>query len=321
MYSIFSLHNRKIFFLILFCLIVQPRSIFPQNIPFNLMQRTSKRQITVGDIVEYSITIRTKSNVTVSFPEVKGKIGDFNVVDVKTKQKSFLGNQEISKIYYLNIFKTGTFEIPSLNVGYKIPGGKPKEAKTNAVEINVTSILSQYKDRKDIFDIKKPIALRSGRIFIYIIGLMFFTVIGFFIFRFVKNKCILSEKIEIKKPHELALEELECLKMQGYLSRGYISPKAINEFYSKVSFIIRFYIEGRFLLRAPEMTTDEFLVHAKNIPQLTEKQKLSLKEFLRHCDMVKFAKYGPSLEEMTSTFDSAINFVNETKEQDEKIAS
>ncbi len=44
------------------------------------------------------------------------------------------------------------------------------------------------------------------------------------------------------------------------------------------------------------MTTEEFLYYLGIIGHLNETQKTALKEFLNSCDMVKFAKYAPTIK-------------------------
>ena len=73
------------------------------------------------------------------------------------------------------------------------------------------------------------------------------------------------------------------------------------------------YIENRFKLRAPEMTTEEFLDSLKQTDALTAKHKELLAEFLNLCDIVKFAKFGPSITEIEESFNSARRFVEETR--------
>ena len=112
-----------------------------------------------------------------------------------------------------------------------------------------------------------------------------------------------------RSAHEIALMQLEALKNKGLLQQS-----KIKEYYSEVSFIIRHYLENRFLLKAPEMTTEEFLTFARDYGQLQSVQKNSLKEFLSACDMVKFAKYSPSDHEIEEIFVCAKKFVEQTKE-------
>ncbi len=80
-----------------------------------------------------------------------------------------------------------------------------------------------------------------------------------------------------------------------------------------VSDAIRQYLEERFKFRAPERTTEEFLYELQASSLLTPDQKQSLVEFLQQCDMVKFARYEPMIEELKSMHGSALRLVDETE--------
>src|SRR5207245_506058 len=58
-----------------------------------------------------------------------------------------------------------------------------------------------------------------------------------------------------RPPHEIAAAELERLRGRRLVEHG-----AFKEYYSALSDIVRRYLEDRFKLRAPEMTTEEFLL-------------------------------------------------------------
>lgn len=83
-------------------------------------------------------------------------------------------------------------------------------------------------------------------------------------------------------------------------------------YYVDLTAILRYYIEDRFYIRAPEQTTPEFLESASQSGRLTESQQQVLSGLLRHGDRVKFARYEPTLEEMEESFRVVAQFVRET---------
>lgn len=88
-------------------------------------------------------------------------------------------------------------------------------------------------------------------------------------------------------------------------------------FCTLVSDTIRFYLEERFKFRAPERTTEEFLYELKKTELLLPDQKESLGEFLKSCDLVKFARYEPRETELRDLHGSALRLVEETEPQPE----
>ena len=114
--------------------------------------------------------------------------------------------------------------------------------------------------------------------------------------------------------HEIAYERLRALVKDNLINAG-----RTKEFYERISDILRHYIEHRFCLKAPERTTDEFLIEIQSTDVLCAHDKERLAEFLRHCDMVKFARMDPTTEQIQHTFDLVKNFIETTKSDESKI--
>lgn len=88
-------------------------------------------------------------------------------------------------------------------------------------------------------------------------------------------------------------------------------------FCTMVSDTIRFYLEEQFNFRAPERTTEEFLHELRATNLLLPDQKESLGEFLKRCDLVKFARYEPAEPELRDLHASALRLIEETEPQPE----
>jgi hypothetical protein len=118
----------------------------------------------------------------------------------------------------------------------------------------------------------------------------------------------LRATVSLRSAHEIAYEELKRLLAEKLVEQG-----AVKDFYLRLSHILRHYIEDRFGLHAPERTTEEFLLDLGSTQALIPHHKELLKEFLNHCDMVKFAEHQPSTMEIQQTFDSCKQFIVETE--------
>ncbi|MCD6392935.1 MAG: hypothetical protein J7M40_05460, partial [Planctomycetes bacterium] len=78
-------------------------------------------------------------------------------------------------------------------------------------------------------------------------------------------------------------------------------------------------IEHRFSLRAPERTTEEFLIELKYSEALASEYRNDLKLFLEHCDLVKFARYEPSADQITRTLKMVEEFVDKTRSDECRV--
>ena len=91
-------------------------------------------------------------------------------------------------------------------------------------------------------------------------------------------------RVHRMSPIERAMYELEQLLKKGLPGRGFY-----KDFYVELTMVVRRYIERRHDVRAPNLTTDEFLRAARENPAFTREAISELKNFLESADMVKFA--------------------------------
>ncbi len=110
-----------------------------------------------------------------------------------------------------------------------------------------------------------------------------------------------------RPPELLAAEALA--RLRGRLPR---SHDEVPAFVVEVSGVLRGYIEGRFALRAPEETTEEFLPLAAAHPALAGQRDV-LARFLQGCDLVKFARHRPAPATMADLLATAEGFVEATR--------
>ena len=157
-------------------------------------------------------------------------------------------------------------------------------------------------------DIRGPVALPGDGWWLWLLLAVVVTgvlVAVFFFFRRKARRPVVQPKPV--PPWEKALAELARLEQ--------LSPKGeaeVKQFYFLLSGVVRLYIEERFDIRAPEMTTEEFMERARCSPALSQSQKDFLNNFLNVSDMVKFARFEPSSGDRAESLASARRFVENT---------
>ncbi len=109
--------------------------------------------------------------------------------------------------------------------------------------------------------------------------------------------------------HEWAKRQIAALVSEDLVRRGWV-----QEFYYRISDIVRGYIERRFGVSAPEMTTEEFLAAAASDGRFGERNTTELNEFLNACDLVKYARQLPGADEADAVLRAAGAFVERTRE-------
>jgi hypothetical protein len=112
-----------------------------------------------------------------------------------------------------------------------------------------------------------------------------------------------AEIVAAPTPYEVAIRELQRLREEN---------PPVEEFYTRLSGVVRRYLEGQLGLRAPERTTEEFLYEVSRDHSLSAEHGELLGAFLQESDLVKFARYQPGEEDKNRALDAAEKFVKES---------
>lgn len=108
--------------------------------------------------------------------------------------------------------------------------------------------------------------------------------------------------------HEWATAALDALRAEKLPERG-----ELQKFHYSLSDIVREYIERRFDISAPEMTTEEFLAASTRDLRFDRAHTRVLSSFLQACDLVKYAKQLPAVDECYEALKTAARFVEATR--------
>lgn len=230
--------------------------------------------------------------------------------DIETTEKPIVSEREkgCTKKIILDPLKSGKYLIPPAVVKEK----ESKEWKTSSFVLEVREPTDKEKEEiQNIAGIIEPeIGPSHKRLIIggVIFALVLAVIAGLtYLFKkyLGKGKKII-EKVEF--PWEKAFRRLKELKKKDLPSRGLYEP-----YYVQLTWILRYYIEDRFNIHAPEQTTQEFIETIMKGKVLTTEQQKLLYSFLNHCDKVKFAQFIPTNEQMEAGYNLVWNFVQETQ--------
>lgn len=150
--------------------------------------------------------------------------------------------------------------------------------------------------------------------FIWLI-LVIILIIYSFIRKYILKKPIIPSvlrKPEIKRPpYEVAIESLDKIKTEKVWQTG-----RIKEYHTELTDVLRVYIEDVFNIHSLEMTSDEILEELQTLKASQRSAHEGLKQILQLADLVKFAKWTPSINENELSLLNAYLFVNQTKVED-----
>jgi hypothetical protein len=273
------------------------------------------------DTLTLTLTVEAPPEVRVTLPEVTTKtLGPFEVIQQRTTGPLSLTpqTQQWQRQYSLAVATRGSLTVPPLTVQIQ-EGDTTQSLTTDPFSITVTSLVPADADLSSPKDIAPPVPLVWRGLSPWVrrvagglagVGLL---AAGWWWYR--RRQCAAAVPPGQRPAHVLALAALERLQRQDL-----IGQERVEEFYVRVSMILRRYIELRFGLRAPEQTTEEFLVSALATGGLIATHQDLLEAFLQHCDLVKFARHRPTPSAMEETFESAKTFVEHTADMHVLVA-
>ena len=108
-------------------------------------------------------------------------------------------------------------------------------------------------------------------------------------------------------PYVTALRALD-----RYKDEKYWAPDRQKAYYSGITDILKTYIDRRFGVDAPEMTTDELFDALKSCEGIKPEVWTETKGLFELADFVKFAKHVATRDENLRSLSTAVNFVTST---------
>jgi hypothetical protein len=275
--------------------------------------------IAIGDRFNLDVTVTQDVMQVVQFPEFKDKkladiIEIVNESKVDTLKKEGR-NITISKRYTLTTFEDGYFGIGRFPVLYVDKNIVDTLWSVDSLSLKVGTFQIDTL-KQTIRDIKKPMPapLKVGEVSGYaLIGLAVLLAIAALVWWIIsrrRNLTILGKPKPVEPPHVAAIRELEALHNQKLWQNN--KHKA---YYTRLTDILREYLQGRYGIRAMEMTSEEIATAMQGI-EIQEQRYADLREILRTADFVKFAKYAPDADSNETAYSKAYYFVEETKQTD-----
>lgn len=287
---------------------------FPMLYAQEVKVETNTKNIKIGEQIQYKVSVETPADTPVSFPEGQ----TFAPLEmVKTRAADTLrdgGKYRLVKEYYLTQFDEGKYTIPSQKIRIN---NKDYFTDSLLVEVHTVAIdtLKQpLYDIKPIQEVKKPFT-SYGWILTIIAAVLLLLIVAFVYFVFIRKKKFPFLQIQKKlPPFDRAIQDLKELQNSKYLIQS-----QHKEYYTRLTDIVKAYLEEEVHILAKESTTDELLA---KINLLQEKGKLNLnqetitnlKRVLQTADLVKFAKNKPSDDNAEYDRETIENVVIKTKE-------
>jgi hypothetical protein len=274
----------------------------------------------IGDVIELELEVRSEAGVEVLMPEFGEALGRFEIIDFAPNERLDDAGRTIARQKYrLQPSRSGPQSIPPLRIEFvdRRAGNPPApegedayEILTERIALDVASILAAdaplvlHPAHSDLGPRREAL----GPWWAWVLGaLLVVAASGPFVWRaFV----VARARRRQQSAYELARAELDALLAGGLPSEG-----TMDAFYVQLSLLVRSYLEDRFGLRSPELTTQEFLTEMGRSPDLARSHQRLLRDFLEQADLVKFAGLRPGAAAVSESIAAAQRFLEETRDQ------
>ena len=276
---------------------------------------------TLGDAIKLRLTIEAQAGVTATVPFEDEALGRFAVAGWThgTSRRDDGAAVEI-QTYTLDAPGSGKHRIPPLRLEVSDTrtdaAAGPTELLTEEIPLEIAAI-DPARATEALAGARGPLPVDLGGTRWWLVALVVVPVAavgagGVALWSVLRQRAARRAKVTA---YEEAVARLAALER-----RGAPDAAAADGWFVELSAIIRRYLEGRFAVRAPELTTEEFLHEARRAGGLRGEHRELLTSFLERCDRVKFAGYRPDADESITTLKAARAFVEDTRLREQEAA-
>ncbi len=304
-------------------------------LPFLLMANMAEAQVTVdvridslelwiGEQTRMTLDVSADAGSKIAMPHLEA--GDMlvpgvEVVEVSSADTLQLNEgtrRQVSQSYVVTSFDSALYYLPPLVVEVDGKEYKSKNLALRVLSIPVDTVhVDRFYGPKEIMAV--PFSWADWSLIFWLSVLLLVWVLGlaYFYIRYRDDKPIIKMiKLAPKiLPHTKAMEEINQIKAGRVWAKE--DPK---EYYTRLTAILRTYMEKRYGFNALEMTSTEII--DRLLKEQTPESLRELRMLFQTADLVKFAKYKTLINENDANLVSAIEFINRTKaETDGKAES
>lgn len=276
----------------------------------------------IGGQMNVTLEVTQPAGAQVQFPTFTDTLTrSVEILEASAPDTSLTDDQRSRIIQRLTItsFDSGYQVIPPLAFLVKKQNGGTDTLLTNSLGLDV--MLVPVDTSQAIMPIKgpadMPYTLQDA--LPWILGGLLVVAVLIGLFLYFKKRKKPEEVVRPKPkeaPHVIAFRELDKLKEEHLWQSG-----ELKAYYSRLTDIVREYIEHRFQIHTLERTSDEVLASFKNTGLVDQVPFESLQQLLYQADLVKFAKGKPQPEDNVRSLEQAYSFVKKTIFKKEEIES
>ncbi len=288
----------------------------PMAAQVNVEASIDSMQILIGQQTRVTVTTTSRQDAKVVFPSyrpteyITSGVEVLNMSDVQMKPIDN-GMAHFVRVYTLTSFDDSLYYLPPFSVQVNGKEYKSKSLALKVLTVEVDTIhVEQFYGPREVQDNPFLWSEWSPLFWLSVMMLLLLTLCYYLYLRLRDNKPIISSIKLVKRllPHQKAMKEIEMIKAEKL-----VNSENSKEYYTKLTDTLRIYIEERYGFRAMEMTSGEIIERLMATPDQTALEEL--RQLFSTADLVKFAKYSTLINENDMNLVNAIDFINQTKQE------
>jgi len=270
----------------------------------------------IGEQVKLHIELSHPADRHFTWPAPVDSLGALEVLDAGAVDTAWSTDRRTvtrSQAFLITGFDSGYYALPPFTFRETDAGGRPVDSiETDPLLLSIHTVAVDT--TKAIRDIKGLEAVPFGwrDALPYVLGTLAAAALAWLAIllyrRSQRRKQHVPVRTQPSRPaHEIALEGLRRLDEEKLWQQG-----NFKAFHTRLTDILRSYIEHRWQVYALEMTTDEILEYPViyKLPSVTADR---LRNILVLADFVKFAKMIPGANDNEQALKNAFDFVLDTR--------
>jgi len=286
----------------------------------NVDAKLDTNSMLIGDQVDFRLRLLIPENESFRWPKLNDTLPENIEIVKKSPIDTTLtgdGYMNVEQTLKLTVFDSGYYVIKPLEFYFgsdfnQSVSTEPYLLNVFTVEVDTTGAIKPIKG-----PIAAPLTFTEMLPWI-LLALAILLIGGLLIYYFSKKKkkehVVFRRRKPKLPPYRIAFDELEKLKKEKLWQQD-----RVKEYHSRLTDILREYIEATYDIAAMEMTTWE-IIRAFAGAKISQADLEKVREILELADFAKFAKLKPLPEENESSMQRAVEFVKNTMVKEETEA-
>jgi len=273
--------------------------------------------ILTGDQINFTITLEKQADLNLSLQHFKDTlVSGIEILRGPLLDTIQLNDNRIAihEKYLITSFDSGKYEIPPIYAEMMTEEGIKRFYSDYTYLIVKRPDITPADTTMKYFDIIGPyrVPVTAGEILPWVLILFVVSGLAWFLYRYFKNRRSGNIGQVPEEPTEaayiIAYRSLEKLKNEKLWQKG-----LFKEYFSRMSDILRTYLDHRYSMNSMESTTSEILSNLVESSNVGAEPLERLKQVLEISDMVKFAKYLPDPSDCQLSMEHSWSFVSLTR--------